>query len=142
MWLFLLMPLPRRLLLPTLNFLLDFFPIPPTGFKEPMLWFPSAISISAKWEDKIKITKLEKCKHAMEMKMFTFQTVTLSQLADREKSWSIFANWYNFLFIIVSCITQNKEFNSTEFSKLCCSQLECLSYVLLSRMWIRRELKL
>jgi len=33
-WYFLLMPLPRRLPLPILNFLLDFFPIPPVGFKE------------------------------------------------------------------------------------------------------------
>jgi len=57
------MPLPRRLPLPILNFLLDFFPIPPVGFKECKFWFPSAISPHLpNDEEKIQIIKLESVK--------------------------------------------------------------------------------
>jgi len=51
---FLLLPLPRRLLLAIFNFFLDFFPIPPTGFKEAMLWLPSAISKSGNFKSKYR----------------------------------------------------------------------------------------
>lgn len=40
-------PFPRRLFFPNFSFFSDFFPIPPDGFIESLLWFPSAISTSA-----------------------------------------------------------------------------------------------
>jgi len=78
-------PLPRRLFLAIFNFFFIFFPIPPTGFKEAMVWLPSAISTSEKFKSKHHILdfycKVIRCQEITKKKVwiwdFSFSKIFL-----------------------------------------------------------------